>query len=174
MSYQRSALLLGSKRLTVREAAALQGVKPNTLQARMASGWTRRQVLGLDPPPGVTADFDCDQIAQACRKLEREYGETLPSRALAGDVESLGKLAGQGLLAWDHCHQSLVGDPAHCAALHHRPTRGVACGCTVDAATGITVLPCAAHADESVRRARRRDIERERALQVRVNMVRDI
>jgi hypothetical protein len=104
--------------------------------------------------------------------------ETMEARPrLADDAERYARIhRALGCRCWHAGVGVVVGRMDFCPALivaeHQAHERTLGCGCTVDAATGITVIPCGAHRDEKARRERRRAEVRENVYKAAVNVVR--
>jgi hypothetical protein len=173
MSYEWSRFTIDGRRVSNKQAAARAGISANALQARLEAGYTHRQAIGLDPPPDSNTDVDCLLVGKRCAALNASYAPPA-ELALGGHSASLAKLLACNLRAWENHHRALVGDPAYLHALHDRPTMRIACGCTVDKATRVTVQPCAEHLTFSARLARRNREIRDGAYVPRVNVVQGI
>ena len=109
MAYKRSVPTL---RMPLKEAEALTGVSRHTITNRLEAGWTRRQILGLDPAPGVEADLYWKEVMDACSRAERRARserEALLDRARGGDEAAVVELREvYHLRRWMHAGRMVV------------------------------------------------------------------
>jgi hypothetical protein len=109
MAYKRRSADLG---MSVKQAQAISGVSETAIFNRLVKGWTRRQVLGLDPPPGVTSNTYWQDIMDACARADRRARserESLMDRARGGDEAAAMELKEvYHLLRWEHAGREVV------------------------------------------------------------------